>query len=277
MPSLIASSTRASTLVSGRLSAYRAMAGAAVTSSCPGETARVNPNPRRAFSIAVNTDPEWVIRATGPAGTGSGRRYPTASSPRARFTKPMHPAPQRAMPASLAVAASRSLSPVDPGGSKALPKMMAERALARAAAASCSSSAVSGTASTARSTGSGRSARLGRQGAPPMSEYRGFTRWVRGRDELRATSWIMCAPRLPGRALAPTRAMLRASSIALTVSSVCRRGQGRRRHRRPGRRIAGLRMAGFWTAVRRSAIAALAACMPGMPHTPPPAWVAELA
>ena len=50
------------------------------------------------------------------------------------------------------------------------------------------------------------------------------------------------------------------------------RGQGRRRHRRPGRRIEGLLMA-----VRRSAIAALAACMPGMPHTPPPPWVAELA
>ena len=32
------------------------------------------------------------------------------------------------------------------------------------------------------------------------------------------------------------------------------------------------RRAAFW-----SAIAALAACMPGMPHTPPPACVAELA
>ena len=31
------------------------------------------------------------------------------------------------------------------------------------------------------------------------------------------------------------------------------------------------------TRLRRSAIAARAACMPGMPHTPPPAWVAELA
>ena len=39
-----------------------------------------------------------------------------------------------------------------------------------------------------------------------------------------------------------------------------------RRRRRPERRPAA-----FW-----SAIAAFAACHPGMPQTPPPAWVAEL-
>ena len=69
----------------------------------------------------------------------------------------------------------------------------------------------------------------------------------------------MRAPRLPGRALAPTSATLRASSIAVTEVLVW----------------AGAVTSGG--SARRSAIAALAACMPGMPQTPPPAWVAELA
>ncbi len=40
---------------------------------------------------------------------------------------------------------------------------------------------------------------------------------MRGRDGLLASSAIIRAPRLPGRALAPTRATLRASSIAVTA------------------------------------------------------------
>ncbi len=107
-----------------------------VTSSWPEETARLKPNPRRARSSAENTDPEWVISATGPAGTRSGSTYPTARSPRATFTKPMHPAPHSAMPASVAIPASRSRSPVAPFASKAFPKITAERALVRAARAS---------------------------------------------------------------------------------------------------------------------------------------------
>ena len=83
-----------------------------------------------------NTDPEWVIRATGPAGTGSGSTYPTARSPRATFTNPMHAAPHTAIPAAVAMAASRSRSPVVPSASKAFPKITAERALVRAARAS---------------------------------------------------------------------------------------------------------------------------------------------
>ena len=75
-----------------------------------------------------------------------------------------------------AIAASRDRSPVRPGGSKALPKITAERAWLRAAADSCCSSAWSGTASRARSTGSGTAARSGRQGAPSMAWYRGLTR-----------------------------------------------------------------------------------------------------
>ena len=90
---------------------------------------------------------------------------------------------------------------------------------------------------------------------------------MRGRDGLLATSAIMRAPRLPGRALAPTSATLRASSIAVTAGLRELFGLRRGGHlRRAGRRVA-----------RRSAIAARAACMPGMPQTPPPAWVAELA
>src|SRR2546423_1251678 len=97
----------------------------------------------------------------------------------------------------------------------------------------------------------------------------------------------MRAPRLPGRALAPTSATLRASSIAVTAvlawppaaalltwppaaAGVTRAAPGGGaafggggHFRRPD--------------ARRSARAALAACMPGMPQTPPPAWVAELA
>ncbi len=104
-----------------------------VTSSCPDETARLKPNLRRARSIVENTDPECVIRATGPAGTGSGSMYPTARRPRATFTNPMHAAPHTAMPASVAIAASRSRSPVAPSASKAFPKMTAERTCVRAA------------------------------------------------------------------------------------------------------------------------------------------------
>ncbi len=107
-----------------------------VTSSCPDETTTLKPNPRCARSMLENTDPECVIRATGPAGTGSGSMYPTARRPRATFTNPMHPAPHRAMLASVAIAASRSRNPVAPSASKAFPKMMAERTFVRAARAS---------------------------------------------------------------------------------------------------------------------------------------------
>jgi hypothetical protein len=124
-----------------------------VTISWPEETARLKPKPRRARSIAENTEPEWVISATGPAGTGSGSTYPMARRPRATFTNPMHPAPHTAIWAGQAIAASRSRSPGGPdggspvvswsrgsdgpdGGSKALPKMTAERSPLRAAWAS---------------------------------------------------------------------------------------------------------------------------------------------
>ena len=83
----MASSTSASTLVSGRPSAYRAYAAAGVTSSCPDDTATENPNARRHLSSAENTDPEWVTSATGPRRTGSGSAYPIARSPRAAFCR----------------------------------------------------------------------------------------------------------------------------------------------------------------------------------------------
>ena len=104
------------------------------------------------------------------------------------------------------------------------------------------------------------------------------------------TSLTIRSPRLPGRGLAPTRATLRASSIAATAGRAAAPVPGK-----PGTGaaaatslmvfvagISGSRAAGqlrtcparlalFW-----SAIAARAACQPGIPHTPPPAWVAEL-
>ena len=214
-----ASRTSASTRVPSILNAYPAYCPAPVTSSWPEETARVKPSARRVRSSAENTEPEWVTSATGPRGSGSGSRYPTARSPRAALTNPMQPAPHTAMPAADAVAASRARSPGRwpggwPGGSKALPKITAERSPRAAASASCSSRAVSGTASRTRSTGPGRSARDGWQGIPAISWYRGLTRYVRGAGWLRATSLIIRWPRLPGRGLAPTSATLRASSMA---------------------------------------------------------------
>ncbi len=68
----MASRTSASTLVSGRVSAYSAYSAAGVTSSWPEDTATVKPSRRRVRSSAENTDPEWVTSATGPRGSGSG-------------------------------------------------------------------------------------------------------------------------------------------------------------------------------------------------------------
>ena len=70
-------------------------------------------------------------------------------------------------------------------------------------------------------------------------------------------------------ALAPTTATDRAPSIAATAarrasSMPVRLGPAAQRRAQP--------TAPFFL----SASAALAACQPGMPHTPPPAWVAEL-
>src|SRR6266516_449379 len=130
-----------------------------------------------------------------------------ARRPRATFTKPMHPAPHRAMPASAAIAASRDRSPVPPGGSTAPPKITAERAWFRAAAT--------------------------RAGAGPDQRH---------------------APGLEHRGD-------RAAGLAASGGGAYLGWRGHFRR----------------TVARRSAIAALAACMPGMPQTPPPAWVAELA
>ena len=79
--SRMASRTRASTWVSGRPSAYSAYWAAVVTSSWPEDTAIVKPSPRRVRSRAENTEPECVISATGPRGSGSGSTYPTARRP----------------------------------------------------------------------------------------------------------------------------------------------------------------------------------------------------
>ena len=128
----------------------------------------------------------------------------------ALFTKPMHPAPHSAMPASDATAATLSRTPL------AAPNTTAERAPASAAAATCSTSAPSGTPSSTRSTASSRSASVGTQGSSSMRSYRGLTRCIRA--ELRRASMIMRAPKLPARALAPTMATDVAPSIAPTAA-----------------------------------------------------------
>ena len=95
-------------------------------------------------------------------------------------------------------------------------------------------------------------------------------------------------PNVPARAEAPTSATLRASSMVLTaLPAAGLTVPGGRiaasfpswngfavEQRRHDRRLA--RRAPPRTADLRSAMAAFAACQPGMPQTPPPAWVAEL-
>ena len=70
-----------------------------VTSSWPAETTTVNPRWRRVRRTAEKTEPEWVMKATGPAGRGDRSTYPMARTPSATLTKPMHPPPQTAIPA----------------------------------------------------------------------------------------------------------------------------------------------------------------------------------
>ena len=41
-----------------------------VTSSWPAETTTVKPRWRRVRRTAEKTEPEWVMKATGPAGRG---------------------------------------------------------------------------------------------------------------------------------------------------------------------------------------------------------------
>ena len=97
---------------------------------------------------------------------------------------------------------------------------------------------------------------------------------MRGLLALLVTSWTIRLPNEPGRGEAPTSATLRASSIASRA--------GRPAGRRAPAGAGNSGQAHRWLSHGRflptflSVIAALAACQPGMPQTPPPAWVAEL-
>ena len=104
-----------------------------------------------------------------------------------------------------------------------------------------------------------------------MSEYRGFTRWSSIGPVLSLTSVTIRWPKLPGRALAPTMAIDRASSSASTADRsfpgarvAITSGEG------AGPAAAGLLPLLVGQGGRRR-------LEPGMPQTPPPAWVAELA
>ncbi len=92
-----------------------------VTSSWPAETTTVNPRWRRVRRTAEKTEPEWVMKATGPAGRGDRSTYPMARTPSATLTKPMHPPPQTAIPAATATPATRSRSAGPPPGPTKLP------------------------------------------------------------------------------------------------------------------------------------------------------------
>ena len=89
----------------------------------------------------------------------------------------------------------------------------------RAASSTWVASAASGTPSSTRSTGTGRAASEGWHGTPPISRYFGLIRYIAGAAGLRATSVTIRWPSDPGRGLAPTRATLRASSIARSAVS----------------------------------------------------------
>src|SRR6188472_1844285 len=137
-----------------------------------------------------------------------------ARTPRRTFQNPMHPAPTRAIPASVATRRSSSRTP----SACALPKTTAPRAPTFAAAVSWSTSRASPTPSRTRSGASSRALRSGTQGRPATSAYDGLTRWTRSSPGDRIASVTIRRPRLPGRALAPTSATLRASRVRARAS-----------------------------------------------------------
>ena len=216
------------------------------------------PSGRRVRSSAEKTEPDWVTSAIGPVRTGSGSWYPIARSPWRALTKPMHPAPHRAIPAPRASVATWSLSP----SPCAPPKITADRSPRCPASSTCPASAASGTPSSTRSTGSGSSARDGWHGIPPIAVVFGVDQVHCGHG--RAARDLGHHPLAEG---ALPRAGTHQGHAACfehrLQRSACVVGHERRERLR---RLAFL-----------SAIAAFAACMPGMPHTPPPACVAELA
>src|SRR5579875_868113 len=129
--------------------------------------------------------------------------------------KPMQPAPHNAMPALPATTRTSSRRP----GACALPNITAERALHSEARVSSSTSAESGTPSRTRSGASSISSSDGTHRRPSISSYFGFTSQTRRSPAPRTTSAVMRAPKLSGRALAPTTAIEVASSIAATAAA----------------------------------------------------------
>ena len=134
-------------------------------------------------------------------------------------------------------------------------------------------SAASGTPSSTRSTGSGTSASDGRHGRPSTVAYRGLTRCTRvERRGCAAPRWSS-ASRSESGSLAGADDRDRPAPRASGQPRADRRQGVGRSPSAAQRRSSRRRSAGARPCVL--AAAARAACMPGMPQTPPPAWVAE--
>ena len=118
--------------------------------------------PRSLNASAANAEPEWLTNATGPRRMSSGVANPVARRFASRLRNPMPFPPHIAMPASRAIAATRSASNGRPGSggsaSYSDENVTAERAPAATASRSACSIRWFATPRIARSTGSGTSA-----------------------------------------------------------------------------------------------------------------------
>jgi hypothetical protein len=141
-----------------------------VTISCPLETTRLNPIPRSLNAKAANADPECERNVTGPGRRSSGVGNPVARSLASTFRNPIPLPPQRAIPCSRAIAATRSASGGAPGsgGDSSCSDENVTTLAAPASATSRIDRSIRAfdTPRIARSTGSGTSAIEGKHGRP---------------------------------------------------------------------------------------------------------------
>ena len=208
----------------------------------------------------------------GPPADARARGSRSHARPSVTLTKPMHPPPHSAMPASRRSCASRCAQSCASGDRRSTPQpnTTADRSpRAGGRASAVSSSAASATPSSTRSTGpSRRVSEASRQGRPSDLV-------VARVDEMDA---VAVGLRVTSRHQALRRSCPAARWPRRPRPSAPRAWPARRaRHRwRPGR-------SGSAATGSRVALALpvgdrrRAACQPGMPHTPPPAWVAGAA
>ena len=198
-----------------------------VTSSCPDETASVYSSRRCVRSSAENTEPEWVTSAIGPGGSAVALEVAERADSAGHVDEPhatgaadqRHPA-----------AACRSASRLAGGG--------AERHGPAVTARASASDAARRGGRRARRARPGRPARRrsssdGTHGRSSTTPYAGLTRWTRATPGLRSASVGQPPPNEPVRALAPTTATERASSIRRSRHPA-RLRDGRRQRRGDG-------------------------------------------